>query len=97
MSNKMRWIPVTERMPNEGNNGDAFFITIANNGHPMVSEATWTKVDDKYNSETEDYEDVWGFAYEDYSYGEFSGYIEVENVIAWMPYTYPDPYIPEEG
>lgn len=90
MSNEMRWIPVTERMPNEDNYGDVFFVTIANSGHPMVFEAIWTIVG-KYN--TEGYKEVWCFATEDYDGWQ----TEVEDVIAWMPNTYPDPYIPEEG
>jgi len=87
MRNEMRWVPVTERMPNEDQDGGMFYITIANNGRPVVLEACWLMPDVERGF----------FGTEEYEAGEFNGYKEVEDVIAWMPVTYPDPYIPKEG
>ena len=86
MSNEMRWVPVTERMPNEDQVGGMFYITIANNGRPVVLEACWLMPDTERSF----------FGIEEYDAWEFYDYTEAEDVIAWMPITYPDPYIPKE-
>jgi len=70
MSNEMRWIPVTERLPEEIGTDCLVAVELAD-GRYLTVNTYWDKLDDK-----------WCFTeWNDY----YDGLDEVRRVVAWMP------------
>ena len=89
MADASRWIPVEARLPEDK---QKCLLTTLLSGMKYVYVGTYAT--DLYSVNKHDFADrkgASGWYYRDSEYG----YIEYDNVVAWMPL--PDPYEPEEG